>query len=91
MPSNLLLTRRDSVGGDAAKVGGGKPHPVVAELDSYPLAYVQVDGLDEGLVFGDGGLAPQPERGACAEQLLAECGKVGNWPGEADPDRHPGE
>jgi hypothetical protein len=33
-------------------------HPVVAEFDSYPLAYVQVDGLDEGFVFGDGGLAP---------------------------------
>ena len=33
-------------------------HPVVAEFDSYPLAYVQVDGLDEGFAFGDGGLAP---------------------------------
>ena len=32
-------------------------HPVAAELDSYPLAYVQIDGLDEGFVFGDGGLA----------------------------------
>jgi hypothetical protein len=36
----------------------------MAEFDSYPLTYVQVDSLDEGFVVGDGGLTPQPERGA---------------------------
>jgi len=33
-------------------------HPVAAEFDSNPLAHVQVDGLDEGFILGDGGLAP---------------------------------
>ncbi len=41
---------------------------------------MQVDGLDEGLVSGDGRLAPEPERGARAEQLVAERGEVGDWP-----------